>query len=151
KERQQIIQRESAKSEQENSENGKYTVSVKSFYSGNDFDYFVYQDFDDVRFVGTRPNSIGKFGRDTDYWEWPRHTGDFALFRVYGDKDGNPAAYSKDNVPLKPKYHLPISIKGFKEGDFSMILGYPGRTNRWMPAAGIDQNVHYAYPAWVEA
>src|SRR5690606_19669860 len=84
-------------------------------------------------------------------WEWPRHTGDFALFRVYGDKDGNPAAYSKDNVPLKPKYHLPISIKGFKEGDFSMILGYPGRTNRWMPAAGIDQNVHYAYPAWVEA
>lgn len=151
KERQQIIQRESAKIEQENSENGKYTVSVKSFYSGNEFYYFVYQDFEDVRLVGTPPNSIGKFGGDTDNWEWPRHTGDFALFRVYGDKDGNPAAYSKDNVPLKPKYHLPISIKGFKEGDFSMILGYPGRTNRWMPAAGIDQNVHYAYPAWVEA
>src|SRR5690606_11292051 len=116
-----------------------------------EFYYFVYQDFEDVRLVGTPPNSIGKFSGDTDNWEWPRHTGDFALFRVYGDKDGNPAAYSKDNVPLKPKYHLPISIKGFKEGDFSMILGYPGRTNRWMPAAGIDQNVHYAYPAWVEA
>ncbi|HMR19087.1 MAG TPA: S46 family peptidase [Sphingobacterium sp.] len=151
KERQKIIQQESARIEQENSENGKYIVSVKSFYSGNEYYYFVYQDFEDVRLVGTPPNSIGKFGGDTDNWEWPRHTGDFALFRVYGDRDGNPAAYAEDNVPLKPKYHLPISIKGFKEGDFSMILGYPGRTNRWMPAAGIDQNVHYAYPAWVEA
>src|SRR5690606_8432630 len=73
------------------------------------------------------------------------------IFRVYGDKDGNPAEYSTENVPLKPKYFLPVSIKGFQEGDFSMILGYPGRTNRWMPAAGIDQNVNYAYPAWVEA
>lgn len=151
KERQKIIQQESAKIEQENNKNGKYIVSVKSFYSGNEYYYFVYQDYEDVRLVGTPPNSIGKFGGDTDNWEWPRHTGDFSLFRVYGDKDGNPADYAADNVPLKPKYHLPISIKGFKEGDFSMILGYPGRTNRWMPAAGIDQNVNYAYPAWVEA
>jgi len=151
KERQKIIQQEIAKIERENSENGKYIVNVKSFYSGNEYYYFVYQDYEDVRLVGTPPNSIGKFGGDTDNWEWPRHTGDFSVFRVYADKDGNPASYSVDNVPLKPKYHLPISIKGFKEGDFSMILGYPGRTNRWMPAAGIDQNVHYAYPAWVEA
>src|SRR5690606_1299200 len=151
KERQQIIQRESAKIEQENSENGKYTVSVKSFYSGNEFYYFVYQDFEDVRLVGTPPNSIGKFGGDTDNWEWPRHTGDFALFRVYADKDGNPAAYSTNNVPLKPKYHLPISLKGFRENDFAMILGYPGRTNRWMPSGGIEQNVNFSYPAWVEA
>jgi len=151
KERQKIIQQEIAKIERENSENGKYIVNVKSFYSGNEYYYFVYQDYEDVRLVGTPPNSIGKFGGDTDNWEWPRHTGDFSVFRVYADKDGNPAPYSVDNVPLKPKYHLPISIKGFKEGDFSMILGYPGRTNRWMPAAGIDQNVHYAYPAWVEA
>jgi hypothetical protein len=151
KERQKIIQQESAKIEQENSENGKYTVSVKSFYNGNEYYYFVYQDYTDVRLVGTPPNSIGKFGGDTDNWEWLRHTGDFSIFRVYGDKDGNPAEYATENVPLKPKYHLPISIKGFKEGDFSMILGYPGRTNRWMPAAGIDQNVNYAYPAWVEA
>ncbi|MFZ4863516.1 S46 family peptidase [Sphingobacterium sp. Mn56C] len=151
KERQKIINQEIAKIEKENSENGKYVVSVKSFYNGNEFYYFVYQDFTDVRLVGTPPNSIGKFGGDTDNWEWPRHTGDFSIFRVYADKDGNPAPYSKDNVPLKPKYHLPISLKGVQEGDFSMILGYPGRTNRWMPAAGIDQNVNYAYPAWVEA
>lgn len=151
KERQKIINQEIAKIEKENSENGKYVVSVKSFYNGNEFYYFVYQDFEDVRLVGTPPNSIGKFGGDTDNWEWPRHTGDFSIFRVYADHNGNPAPYSKDNVPLKPKYHLPISLKGIKEGDFSMILGYPGRTNRWMPAAGIDQNVKFAYPAWVEA
>ncbi|MBD1424915.1 S46 family peptidase [Sphingobacterium arenae] len=151
KEREKIVNQEIAKIEQENSENGKYVVSVKSFYNGNEYYYFVYQDYTDVRLVGTPPNSIGKFGGDTDNWEWPRHTGDFSVFRVYADKDGNPAAYSEDNVPLKPKHFLPISIKGFQEGDFSMILGYPGRTNRWMPAAGIDQNVQYAYPAWVEA
>ena len=87
---------------------------------------------------------------DTDNWEWPRHTGDFAIFRVYTDKDGNPADYSVDNVPMKPKYHLPISLKGYEENDFAMILGYPGRTNRWMPASGVAQNVDYAYPAWVE-
>ena len=151
KEREKIVNQEIAKIEQENSENGKYVVSVKSFYEGNEYYYFVYQDYTDVRLVGTPPNSIGKFGGDTDNWEWPRHTGDFSIFRVYGDKDGNPAAYSADNVPLKPKHFLPVSIKGVHEGDFSMILGYPGRTNRWMPAAGIDQNVNYAYPAWVEA
>jgi len=151
KDRQRVINQEIAKIEKENSEDGKYVVSVKSFYSGNEYYYFVYQDYEDVRLVGTPPNSIGKFGGDTDNWEWPRHTGDFSIFRVYADEQGNPAPYSAANVPLKPKYHLPISIKGFKEGDFSMILGYPGRTNRWMPASGIDQNVYYAYPAWVEA
>lgn len=149
-EREKIINQEIAKIQKENDEGGKYTVSVRTFYSGNEYYYFVYQDYSDVRLVGTPPNSIGKFGGDTDNWEWPRHTGDFALFRVYGDKDGNPAPYSPDNVPLQVKYHLPVSIKGIKENDFSMILGYPGRTNRWMPAAGIDQNVNYAYPAWVE-
>lgn len=149
--REKTINREIAKIEQENSEDGKYVVSVKSFYNGNEYYYFVYQDYTDVRLVGTPPSSIGKFGGDTDNWEWPRHTGDFSIFRVYGDKDGNPASYSEENVPLVPKHFLPISIKGFQEGDFSMILGYPGRTNRWMPASGIDQNVNYAYPAWVEA
>src|SRR5699024_7384745 len=143
--------REIAKIEAENNENGKYIVSVKSFYNGNEYYYFVYQDYHDVRLVGTPPNSIGKFGGDTDNWEWPRHTGDFSIFRVYADADGQPAAYSKDNSPLTPRHFLPISIKGFKEGDFSMILGYPGRTNRWMNAAGIQQNVEYAYPAWVES
>ncbi len=150
-EREAALNKEMAKIQEENSEGGKYTVSVKSFYSGNEFYYFVYQDYNDVRLVGTPPKDIGKFGGDTDNWEWPRHTGDFALFRVYADKDGNPAEYSEDNVPLEPKYHLPTSIKGFEENDFAMILGYPGRTNRWMPSAGIEQNVEYAYPAWVEA
>lgn len=150
-EREQVINREIAHIEQENSEGGKYVVSVKSFYNGNEYYYFVYQDYNDVRLVGTPPNSIGKFGGDTDNWEWPRHTGDFSLFRVYADREGNPAEYDENNVPLKPKYHLPVSLKGFQENDFAMILGYPGRTNRWMPAAGIDQNVNFAYPAWVEA
>ncbi len=150
-EREVALNKEIAKIEQENNEGGKYTVSVKSFYNGNEFYYFVYQDYTDVRLVGTPPSSIGKFGGDTDNWEWPRHTGDFSLFRVYADKNGNPAEYSESNVPLQPKYHLPVSLAGFEENDFAMILGYPGTTNRWMPAGGIDQNVNYAYPAWVEA
>lgn len=149
-EREKAIGAEIAKIEKENNEGGKYVVSVRSFFQGNEFYYFVYQDYKDVRLVGTPPESLGKFGGDTDNWEWPRHTADFSMFRVYGDKNGNPADYAVDNVPLKPKHYLPISMKGVKEGDFAMILGYPGRTNRWMPAGGIEQNVKFAYPAWVE-
>lgn len=148
--REKAINQEIAKIQQENDEDGKYTVSVKSFFQGNEFYYFVYQDFTDVRLVGTPPNSIGKYGGDTDNWEWPRHTGDFSVFRVYTDQDGNPAEYSEDNIPMNPNHHLPINIGGIKAGDFSMILGYPGRTNRWMPAEGVQQNVSFAYPAWVE-
>jgi hypothetical protein len=150
-ERDKIIKEEIALIEKENSEGGKYVVSVRSFFQGNEFYFFVYQDFKDVRLVGTPPNSIGKFGGDTDNWEWPRHTGDFSMFRVYADANGNPADFSTSNVPLHPKHHLPINLNGVKEGDFAMIMGYPGRTNRWLPAGGIDQNVKYAYPAWVEA
>lgn len=150
-EREKAIQQESALIEKENNEGGKYTVSVKSFFQGNEFYYFVYQDYTDVRLVGTPPESIGKFGGDTDNWEWPRHTGDFSMFRVYADANGNPAEYSPNNVPLKPKHYLPVSLNGVEENDFAMILGYPGRTNRWMPAGGIEQNVKYAYPAWVES
>ena len=149
-EREKAIAQEIAVIEKENNEGGKYTVSVRSFFQGNEFYYFVYQDFKDVRLVGTPPESIGKFGGDTDNWEWPRHTGDFSMFRIYADKDGNPAEYSPNNVPLKPKHHLPVNIGGVKENDFAIILGYPGRTNRWMPAGGIEQNVKFAYPAWVE-
>jgi hypothetical protein len=148
--REKAINQEIAKIQKENSEDGKYTVSVRPFFQGNEYYYFVYQDYTDVRLVGTPPESVGKFGGDTDNWEWPRHTGDFSMFRVYADAEGNPAAYSTDNVPLQPKHHLPVSLKGVQENDFAMILGYPGRTNRWMPAGGIDQNVKYAYPAWVE-
>ena len=149
-EREVAINKEIAMIEKENNEGGKYTVAVRSFYQGNEFYYFVYQDYKDVRLVGTPPETVGKFGGDTDNWEWPRHTGDFSMFRVYADVNGNPAEYSPANVPLKPKHYLPISLKGVKENDFAMILGYPGRTNRWMPAGGIEQNVKYAYPAWVE-
>ncbi|KGO89312.1 S46 family peptidase [Flavobacterium suncheonense] len=149
-EREKAINQEIAKIEKENNEGGKYTVSVRSFFQGNEFYYFVYQDYKDVRLVGTPPESLGKFGGDTDNWEWPRHTADFSMFRVYADANGNPAEYSTSNVPLQPKHYLPVNIGGVKENDFAMILGYPGRTNRWMPAAGIEQNVKYAYPAWVE-
>ena len=103
------------------SENGKYYPMVKSFYEGNEYYMFVYQVFPDVRLVGVANASIGKFGGDTDNWMWPRHTGDFSIFRVYADKDGNPAAYSKDNVPLTPKHHLPISLDGVQKDDFTMI------------------------------
>ncbi|MCL9809189.1 S46 family peptidase [Flavobacterium luminosum] len=149
-EREKAINAEIAKIEKENNEGGKYVVSVRSFFQGNEFYYFVYQDYKDVRLVGTPPESLGKFGGDTDNWEWPRHTADFSMFRVYGDANGNPAEYSENNVPLKPKHYLPVNIGGVQENDFAMILGYPGRTNRWMPAAGIEQNVKFAYPAWVE-
>ncbi|WP_238251186.1 S46 family peptidase [Capnocytophaga cynodegmi] len=150
KEREAALNREMAKIQKENDEGGKYVVSVRSFFQGNEFYYFVYQDFKDVRLVGTPPESIGKFGGDTDNWEWPRQTGDFSLFRVYTDKNGNAAEYSAENVPMKAKKHLAVSLKGVQEKDFAMILGYPGRTNRWVPSFWVDQNVTYAYPAWVE-
>lgn len=137
--------------EAENSENGKYTVVVKDFFNGNEFYYFVYQDYKDVRLVGTPPSSLGKYGGDTDNWEWPRHTADFSVFRIYADANGNPAEYAPGNTPLKPKYSLPVSLKGYKPGDFSMILGYPGRTNRYLTSFGVDQMVNKDYPAWVEA
>jgi hypothetical protein len=149
-EREKAINQEIALIEKENNEGGKYTVSVRSFFQGNEFYYFVYQDYKDVRLVGTPPESVGKYGGDTDNWEWPRHTGDFSMFRVYADANGQPAEYSANNVPLKPKHHLPVNVGGVKENDFAMILGYPGRTNRWMPAGGIEQNVMFSYPAWVE-
>ncbi|MBU8883689.1 S46 family peptidase [Kaistella sp. DKR-2] len=150
-ERKAVIDAEYKAIQAENSENGKYSVVVRDFFNGNEFYYFVYQDFKDVRLVGTPPNSLGKFGGDTDNWEWPRHTADFSVFRVYADANGNPAEYSPSNVPMKPKHALPISLKGYKPGDFAMILGFPGRTNRYLTSYGIEQMVNKDYPAWVEA
>ncbi|NAW52183.1 S46 family peptidase [Elizabethkingia argentiflava] len=146
-----IIEEQIKAIQKENSENGKYTVVVKDFFEGNEFYYFVYQDFKDIRLVGAPPYAIGKFGGNTDNWEWPRHTGDFSVFRVYSDKEGFPASFSTENIPLKPKHFLPISVKGTKEGDFSMVLGYPGTTNRYLTSFGIQQMVEKDYPAWVEA
>ncbi|WP_288377606.1 S46 family peptidase [uncultured Chryseobacterium sp.] len=150
-ERKAVIDAETKAIQSENSENGKYTVVVKDFFNGNEFYYFVYQDYKDIRLVGAPPSALGKFGGDTDNWEWPRHTADFTVFRVYADAAGNPAEFSPSNVPLKPKHFLPVSLKGVKPGDFSMILGYPGRTNRYLTSYGIQQMVNKDYPAWVEA
>lgn len=123
---------------EEASEDGKYDVVVKSFYRGNEYYMFVYETYKDVRLVGAPPSSVGKFGGDTDNWMWPRHTGDFSIFRVYTAPDGSPAEYSKENIPLKPKYHLPVSLKGYKKDDFAMIWGYPGGTERYLTSYGID-------------
>ena len=150
-ERQAVIEKEYAAIKEENNENGKYVVVIKDFYGGNEFYYFVYKDYTDVRLVGTPPQSIGKFGGTTDNWEWPRHTGDFSIFRIYGDKDGNPAPYSLDNVPLKPKHFLPIKTSGVKPGDFSMTIGYPGSTERYMSSYGIEQALDVEFPAWINA
>ena len=113
--------------------NDKYLrARIYSMYGGNAYYLIVSKVYNDVRFVGAPPSSIGKFGADTDNWMWPRHTCDFSMFRVYADKDNNPAPYSPDNVPYRPKQHLKISLKGIKPNDFTMIIGYPGRTNRFM-------------------
>lgn len=111
--------------------NPNCSIVFESFYNDNVRYMIVYKTYRDIRFVGAPPSSIGKFGADTDNWMWPRHTGDFSMFRVYADKDNNPAEYSEDNVPYIPKNHLAISLKGVQEGDFTMIMGYPGRTNRF--------------------
>lgn len=149
-ERKAVIDAETKAIQTENSENGKYTVVVRDFFNGNEFYFFVYQDYKDIRLVGAPPSAIGKYGGDTDNWEWPRHTGDFTVFRVYADAAGNPSEFKPTNVPLKPKHFLPVSLKGIKPGDFSMILGYPGRTNRYLTSYGINQMVSKDYPAWVE-
>ena len=132
------------------SEDGKYNPVVKGFFEGNEYYMFVYQVFPDVRLVGVANSSIGKFGGDTDNWMWPRHTGDFSIFRVYTDKDGNPAEYSADNVPMVPKHSLPISLDGVKPNDFTMIWGFPGSTERYMSSYGIDYNVETFYPIIID-
>ncbi len=114
-------------------------IEVRPFYNGNQYFMFVTQTFRDVRFVGAPPSSIGKFGSDTDNWVWPRHTGDFSMFRVYADKDNHPALYSKDNLPYRPRHFLPISLDGTEEGDFTMVYGFPGRTEEYLTEAAVRQ------------
>jgi len=127
-------------------EGTNYRATVSSFYGGNYFYLLVYERYTDVRFVGAPPSSIGKFGFDTDNWEWPRHTGDFSVFRVYSGPDGKPAPFSKDNIPLKPKYWLPVSIKDLNKGDYAMILGYPGRTQRYATSYEVDELLKITHP-----
>jgi hypothetical protein len=123
---------------------------ISSLFKGNQFLLFVYQRYKDVRLVGAPPESIGKFGGDTDNWEWPRHTGDFSVFRVYRSKDGKPAEYSEENVPLKPKWFFPVSLKGFKDGDYTMIYGYPGSTNRYETSFGVKLKTEIDNPTLVK-
>lgn len=139
-----------AKINQEAKGDTQYQTDIRSFYKGNEFYLFVYEVFNDVRLVGAPPESIGSFGGDTDNWMWPRHTGDFSMFRVYCGKDGKPAAYSKDNVPYKPKHFLPISMKGLKKDDFTMTFGYPGTTDRYLTSYGVKQAVSTTNPAIVK-
>ena len=127
-------------------EGTNYRGSVRPFFGGNQFYLLVYEIYQDVRFVGAPPSSIGKFGHDTDNWMWPRHTGDFSVFRVYMSPDGQPAEYSEDNVPYKPKHHFPVSVKGVEKGDFAMVLGYPGGTQRYMTSYEIDEVLNITHP-----
>ena len=130
--------------------NTDYDVSVEAFYLGNEY-YIMYNEiFKDVRLVGAPPSNIGKFGGDTDNWVWPRHTGDFSVFRIYVSPDGEPVEYSEDNVPYKPDYHFSISLKGVDEGDFTFVFGYPARTNEYLPAVAVNQEVNVDYPVRIE-
>jgi hypothetical protein len=124
----------------------KYGAKVRPFYYGNQYYLFITETFNDVRLVGAPPSNIGKFGGDTDNWVWPRHTGDFSIFRIYANKNNEPADYSPDNVPYKPKYHLPISLKGVSEGDFTFVFGYPGRTQEYLPSYAIEMITEYENP-----
>ena len=137
--------------EQIASENGRYTVKIKDFFDGNEYYMFVYEVYRDVRLVGAPPSSIGKFGDETDNWVWPRHTGDFSMFRIYTAPDGSPAEYSENNVPMKPKYSLPISLKGIELGDYAMVWGIPGSTNRYMTSYEINHKLRCQNKPIVEA
>ena len=127
-----------------------YKASIKPFFLGNEYYLLLNETYTDVRLVGCPPSNIGKFGGDTDNWVWPRHTGDFSIFRVYADKDGHPADYSRDNVPYKPAKHLDISLKGANEGDFAFVFGYPARTNEYLPAVAVDQEANLIDPIMVD-
>ncbi|MBX9448547.1 MAG: S46 family peptidase [Taibaiella sp.] len=129
---------------------GKYVAQVRSFFNGNQYFLFVYQIYTDVRLVATPPNALGKYGGDTDNWMWPRHTADFSIFRIYADKNNQPAPYNPDNVPFKPKHYLPVSIKGVKESDYTMIMGYPGRTNRYATSYELDMAINEVNPSIVK-
>ncbi len=141
-----IISRNTAKIISDASEKGRFTASVQPLFYGNQYFLYVYQVFEDVRLVGAPPTSIGKFGGDTDNWMWPRHTGDFSIFRIYAGKDNQPAKYSAGNVPYKPKKFFKISIKGIQPEDFTLVFGFPGRTQQFLPSQAISQIMEQGDP-----
>ncbi|MCT4646103.1 MAG: S46 family peptidase, partial [Carboxylicivirga sp.] len=135
------IQEVSAKLIEEARKGNDYQISIQDYFEGNQFFLIAYEKFSDIRFVGAPPSSIGKFGFDTDNWMWPRHTGDFSMFRVYCGPDGKPAKYSKDNKPYKPAHHLPVSLKGVQMDDYAMTIGFPGSTERYLTSWGIEERM----------
>jgi hypothetical protein len=135
---------------QEVTKGTNYGAYVRSFYEGNEFYLFVTETFRDIRLTGNPPEAIGKFGHDTDNWMYPRHTGDFALFRIYANQNNEPAPYAEDNVPYTPKHALPISLKGIKEGDFTMVFGFPGSTDRYLSSFGVEQAISIEQPKRVD-
>ncbi|MCK9255531.1 MAG: S46 family peptidase [Bacteroidales bacterium] len=142
KERQEIVKKEGKILSDKAVEGSPYKAYVTDMFSNNQYFLFVYVIYQDVRLVGAPPSSIGKFGGDTDNWMWPRHTGDFSMFRIYTAPDGTPAHYSEENIPLKPKHFLPVSNKGVKDGDFAMIIGFPGTTNRYITSFGLEETMN---------
>ena len=151
KEREEIIKKNIKEVRQEaQKSNEKYQIIVKPFFYGNQYFLFINEIFKDVRLVGAPPSAIGKFGGDTDNWMWPRHTGDFSVFRIYANKDNKPAEYSKDNVPYKPVKHFTISLKEVKEGDFTMVFGYPGSTYEYVPSYHLEMLTQYINPKLID-
>lgn len=149
-ERSKIIREKSLEIQKEATKDTHYDARVIPFYEGNEFYLYVYEIYKDVRLVGTPPWGIGKFGADTDNWMWPRHKGDFCLFRVYTAPDGSPAEYAPENIPMKPKHYLPVSTKGIQENDYAMILGYPGRTDRYLSSWGVDMLLTQSAPTIID-
>ena len=147
KERQSIVDKNIAALRTSAKKESYQDILIRSFFESNKYFLFVTETYKDVRLVGAPPSSIGNFGKDTDNWMWPRHTGDFSMFRIYADKNNKPAAYSPDNVPYKPKRALNISLDGVKEGDFTMVFGFPGRTNEYLHSSAIEQIVNVSDPA----
>ena len=150
KERQSVIDKNIAQLKKDYKKETYQDIIIRPFFEGNKYFLFVTETFKDVRLVGAPPASIGNFGKDTDNWMWPRHTGDFSMFRIYADKNNHPAEFSPENVPYTPKKSLTISLKGMKEGDFTMVFGFPGRTNEYLSAAAIQQIMTVNDPAKIK-
>jgi hypothetical protein len=150
RQREEVIDKNSAEIVANAIKNSHYEADIESFFFGSDYFLFVYEVFEDVRLVGAPPSSIGKFGGDTDNWIWPRHTGDFCLFRIYAGKDNKPARYDTANVPYKPKKYLTISTRGFHEGDFTMVLGYPAKTDEYLYSGGLKMITGDILPAKIK-
>ncbi|MCY1721169.1 S46 family peptidase [Prolixibacteraceae bacterium Z1-6] len=149
-ERSRKISEVSNKLEKEAQGDTDYEVYIRDFFNANQYFLFVTETFKDIRLVGAPPQALGKFGGDTDNWMWPRHTNDFSMFRVYSGPDGKPAEYSEENIPYQPKHFLPISLKGVEEGDFAMVFGYPGSTNRYKTSYGIDYTMKVTNASRIE-